>query len=218
MLRHRMSRAYGRAVTPKHPYRADKHNDVMPAVRSLRVAIELNEQFGEMARPKTYDNSDALSDMLGEARQIYPAIWSNLDDAHVHLGRLGTKVPKYTQLRATPATRDAGVLEVTVEGGGLFIDLDKKAYMNTAGHATALAAIGALKSALPEVDWDSLDRADAREIEAVGLLRMARWKAIVLGVIGIALVGALIGVVLYLRTAGRETNSNRFDIKLNLGI
>jgi len=205
-----------RPVAPEHPYRADNHNDVMPAVRSLRVAAALNDRFGEIARPKTFDSPEALANMLGEARQIYPAIWANLDDSHAHLGQLGITVPEYTQLRATPAARDAGVLEVNVKDEGLG-GREKSAYMNAEGHATALAAIGALKSALPEVDWDSLDRADAREIAAVGSLRMARWKAIVLGVIGVAVLATVIGVFLYLRTAGRETKNNRFDIKLNLG-
>jgi hypothetical protein len=200
----------------EHPYRADDHADVMPAVRSLRVAAALNDRFGELARPRRYDNPEALANALGEARQIYPEIWSNLDDAHAHLGKLGTTVPEYPQLRATPAARDAGVLDVDVKEFGLG-GREKTAHVNAEGHATALAAIRALKAALPEVDWDSLDRADAREIEAVGSLRMARWKMIVLAAIGFVLAATALVVVLYLRTAGREPERNRFEIKLDLG-
>lgn len=217
MLHRRMSRAMFEAVAPGHPYRADNHNDVMAAaVRSLRVAVALNDRFGEIARPKNYSNPEVLENMLGEADQIYPSIWSNLDDAHGHLGQLGIKVPEYAPLRATPAAHHAGVLEVDVKNEALG-DREKTAYMNAEGHATALAAIAALKAALPDVDWDSLDRADAREIAAVGSLRMARWKVIVLAAIGVAVLGVVFGVLLYLRTAGRETRSHRFDIKLELG-
>jgi hypothetical protein len=187
----------------------------MVAVRSLRVAAALNDRFGEIARPKHYRDPEELENMLGEARQIYPAIWSNLDDAHAHLGQLGIKVPEYPQLRATPAARDAGVLDVRVEDAVLG-DREKTAYLNADGHAAALAAIRALKSALPEIDWDSLDRADAREIAAAGSLRMARWKVFLLGAIGIAVLGAVLGALLYLRTAGRETKPNHLDIKLDL--
>jgi hypothetical protein len=59
-----------------------------------------------------------------------------------------------------------------------------------------------MRRALPNVDWDALDRAEADEIAAAGSLRPAKWKAAVLGVIGIVLCGALVAFYLMMRIKG----------------
>jgi hypothetical protein len=158
------------------PYR---HADVdfSRVIRSIRVAAALNEQFGVLAQPKTYHERDELSRVIGEVRQLYPEIWANLDDARDALAKRGIDVAPYDELRAHPATRAGGVLDVQATerqipiGGGA----SKSAYMNLEGHVLATEACHVMRRALPNVDWDALDRAEAAEIAAVGSLRPARW-------------------------------------------
>lgn len=189
----------------EHPYRqADV--DFSRAIRSIRIAAALNEQYRVLAQPKNYRDRDELSRVLGEARQLYPEIWANLDDARNALAQRGIDVTGYDALRAHDATRAGGVLDVmAVDKGRERADMMfsggvvKSAEMNTQGHRLATEAGHVLQRALPNVDWDALDRAEADEIAAAGSLRPARWKAVVLGLIGAILIGGAAAAYLYLR-------------------
>jgi hypothetical protein len=187
------------------PYRQSSV-DFSRAIRSIRVAAALNEQYAVLARAKSYSNPDELSRVIGEARQLYPEIWANLDDARNALAERGISVAAYDELRARQATRAGGVLDVQAHdkayvpiGGGVV----KSATMNVEGHALATEACNLMRRALPQVDWDALDRAEADEIAAAGSLRPARWKGVVLSIVGVALCAALVVAYILFRTSLR---------------
>jgi hypothetical protein len=206
-------RCYSRAVAspPVHPYR--QHDvDLSGAIRSIRIAVTLNERFGVIAQPKTYHSGEQLSDMLSEARQLYPEIWRHLDDARKALAQRGNVVAAYDELRGSDAARAPAILDVEAKDSAqdrLILPITggvvKTARLNLAGHAAATEACNALRRALPDVDWQALDRAEAQEIEAIGSLRPGRWKAIMFGVIGFGILVVLGALLLYLRisSAGR---------------
>ena len=70
----------------QHPYR-QQGDDLSDVVRSVRIAGALNERLAELFRPKQFYSDEELSNVLGEVRQLYPQIWSHLDDAHAGLAR-----------------------------------------------------------------------------------------------------------------------------------
>jgi hypothetical protein len=194
------------------PYR-EPGVDFTHAIRSIRVASALNERYRVLAQPKTYRDRDELSNVLGEARQLFPEIWSNLDDARTAPAEHGIDVAGYDALRANPATRAGGVLDVKATDNvlapgekriGFGEQTVKSATMNLEGHALAIDACHAMRRALPSVDWDALDRAEDDEIAAIGSLRPPKWKLVVLVAFVIAVAVAGVVVYLYLRTAGRR--------------
>lgn len=165
-------------------------------VRSIRVAAALNERVGELVRPKQYDSDEELGNVLGELRQLYPEVWSHLDDARAALARRGIVVDAYEVLRVSPEARSGGVLDVELTGSRGMGDWTKEAQLNVAGHEAAKRACRVLGAAVPGVDWAALDRADAEQIAAAGSLTMARWKVVVFTVIIGAL--AVIGIAGYI--------------------
>src|ERR1051325_10631005 len=86
-----------------------------PGVRSLRVALALCDRFMELTKgPNTIravkrnmdmfgvtGNETEMSLRLGEAQQIYPEIWSNLDDAAKAFRARGVDMAGYDTVRAT---------------------------------------------------------------------------------------------------------------------
>jgi hypothetical protein len=203
------------ASTSSHPFR-QPGVDVSAAVRSIRIAAALSDRFAVVARPITYRSPEELSNVIGEARQLYPEIWANLDNARDALSRQGLEVAAYDALRAREAPAPSGVLEVTA------LDplkepigsdrIQKSARMNLEGHALAIEAGNTLRRVLPNVDWDALDRAEAEEIAAAGSLRPAKWKAIVLALIGIVLLGGAAGTYVYLRVS-KPAPRNKIEIE-----
>jgi len=193
-------------MTQDHPYRRPSA-DLSNAVRSIRMAAALNERFGTVAKKTSYSSREELSNALGEARQLFPEIWSLLDSARGELANRGIDVAAYDRLRALDATRDAGVVSVDVVesagamlGGGVL----KSAQLNHEGHAAATEACSVLRGALPQIDWEALDRAEAEEIAAMGTLGPALWKKIVFGVIAIVVAAVLIAALMFMRmSAGR---------------
>lgn len=181
------------------PYR-QAGQQLTGAVQSIRVAIALSQRFAELATWKQHRTLDELGLVLGEARQIYPEIWSNLDAARDALSRQGIEVDGYTQLRGTGPI-GGGVLEVEVNdhvgvrmGGGVL----KSARLNNEGHAAAAQACRLFQGALPQVDWEGLERADAAELEAAGSLGPSRWKRVVFYTFcALALVAAVGGYVVF---------------------
>ena len=177
-------------------------------VRSIRVGAALNDRFGELLRKKRYLSDEDLSSTLGEVRQLYPEIWSNLDDARNALAGRGIAVDAYDALRSSAAARSGGVLDVEVTeqtlasaalvGGG-----SKTAYFNGPGHAAAKQACDALRATLPDVDWEALDRAEAAEIAQFGSLGPPRWKKVVFYGIALVLIAVAVGLYLVFRLKAR---------------
>lgn len=161
------------------PYRTPA--EATSVVQSIRVGAALNEQFGALLRRRIYNDPERLASLLGEARQLYPEIWSNLDDARKALVERGIPTDAYDALRASSAARKGGVLDVqvteqTLAQAALRTSYEKTAYLNAEGHAAATEACNALRAALPHVDWEALDRAEAEELAAFGSLGPSRGK------------------------------------------
>lgn len=185
-----------------HPYR-QQAGDVSGVVRSIRVAAALNERFGELLRKKSYYSDEDLSNTLGEVRQLYPEIWSNLDDARNALVARGLSVDAYEELRASNDARSGGVLDVDVTDATLTSTKGKTAYMNAPGHAAATAACNVLRAALPQIDWEELDRAEAAELAQFGSLGPAPWKKVVFYAIAVVFAAVAVGLYLVFRMRGR---------------
>ncbi len=162
--------------------------DNTATVRSIRVAAALNERLGDLLRKTNYASDEELANALGEARQLYPEIWSHLDDARRALARRGITVLAYDELRSSTAAQQGGVLDVEVT------DRTKTAWMNAEGHATAAFACNQLRAALPEVDWQALEAADAAALAAGASLGPSRATKIVFYILAGAL--ALLGIAL----------------------
>ena len=89
-----------------------QRDDLAPAVRSIRIATTLIEQFGELLGRRSFLDAEDIGPLLGEARQLYPEIWSHLDDARAVLAERGINIVNYDTLRATEPLGSPGVLEV----------------------------------------------------------------------------------------------------------
>ncbi len=170
-------------------------------MRSVRIGAALNDQFGELLRRKIYNNPDRLESLLGEARQLYPEIWANFDHARKALVERGLSVDAYDALRASSAARSGGVLDVELAEHGLGEHAlskgrrDKTAYLNAQGHAAATEACNVLRAALPQVDWEALDRAEAAELAAIGSLGPSKAKKLV--VYAMAAIAVVIAAILF---------------------
>ena len=164
------------------------------AIRSIRVAATLNKRYGEIIKKQSYSQVEDLENAVGEAEQIYPEIWSQLDNARAALVQEGHAVPRYDHLRAQvygAAITNVDVNEsVQLLGGGVH----KTVSLNHDGHHQAFAADEVLRSVLPDVDWVGMDRAEAAEIAAMGDIRPAAWKRALVAGIGFILL-ALCAVI-----------------------
>ncbi len=169
-----------------------------PAVRSVRVAAALHDRFRVvMSAPLTQAGGmGALELRIGEAQQLYPEIWGHLDEARATLAARGIETSRYDQVRATEPKGSLGVSRVDVEGYstslttgilGIHDEQVKSAQFNIEGYRRAGEAIQTLMSAMPEVDWRALERAENAEIAAAGSLgpinprSLGRWVAILGG-------------------------------------
>ena len=169
-------------------------------VRSIRMAAALNQRFGALLRTDTGESVDEMELKIGEMNQIYPEIWRYMDEARAELAQRGIDVADFDAIRATERAGKLGTESIEVEehinplgliAGPLFVQTKTVAF-NAEGYQKAHAAVHSLKSAMPDVDWVGLDRAEQAEIAAAGSLTAGNWKQ--LG-IQIAVVGALLGVV-----------------------
>jgi hypothetical protein len=164
-------------MTASAPYR-QPGDDLDDVVRPLRVAIALNQRVGELMRVESFiPGSDAFANRLGELGQIYPEVWANLDGARARLARRGITIEAFDALRASAAARSPAVLDVETTGNRL-AGREQSVTLNTPGHAAATKACDLLRAALPSVDWDALDRADAELLAAAGSLGPAPWKKV----------------------------------------
>ncbi len=168
-------------------------SDTQRIVQALRAAKTLAERAYEMTRPAEL-GMEAMSHRLSELRQLYPQIWSLLDDARRELAALGKDVSHYDALRAKPAASAGGVLDVQ-----LGLDSSKRAAVNAEGVALATEGVYVLRALLPEIDWMGLEDAEAAELANIGSLAKPVSKVFLIGVIGVL---AAIGVVVYVAVAG----------------
>lgn len=169
-----------------------------PAVRSVRIAVTLNDRFAAIMRaPLTQAHGvSELELRIGEAQQIYPEIWTHLDEARATLAGRGATTAAYDAVRATEPKGSLGVSRVEVEGYattwsghmlGIHDEQVKSAHFNLEGHRRANQAVKALMDAQPEVDWNALERAENAEIAAAGSLgpinpkSLGKWVAILGG-------------------------------------
>jgi hypothetical protein len=177
------------------PYREPGHDLSMP-IQAIRVAAALNARCGDLMRSKLTDQLGIgdVESVAGEVRQVYPAMWSQLDSARASLARHGIDVSTYDAVRGTGPIGD-GIVEVALEKSTSLVRRgDKTVYFDGQGLTAADAACRALKAALPQVDWEALDRADDA---AMVDLRPARWKRIAVMVIaGVIMAGVAIGIVI----------------------
>lgn len=190
-----------------------------PAVRSIRIASTLSERFREiMNGPLLPAGVSDLELRIGEAQQIYPEVWTHLDEARAALAARGVDTKTYDMTRALEPKGALGVSRVDVTGYsssattallGIEDQTVKSAQFNIEGHRRQGIAIRALMDAMPEVDWKALERAEAAEIAAAGSLgpvspkSALRW--LVIGGGGIAVVYALWYFVIREKPIDHET-------------
>ncbi|MEO7095224.1 MAG: hypothetical protein ABI175_18330 [Polyangiales bacterium] len=173
-----------------------------PAIRSVRIAATLNERFGTIMRaPVTQAGGmGELELRIGEAQQIYPEIWTHMDEARATLAARGVDTSAYDKVRATEPKGSLGVSRVEVEGYstslttgvlGIHDEQVKTAQFNIEGFRRANQAVQALMKAMHEVDWKAIEHAENAEIAAAGSLgpvdpkALGKWIAI-LGGAGVA--------------------------------
>jgi hypothetical protein len=169
-----------------------------PAVRSIRIATTLNERFRDLMHQRSSpgDGTAELELRIGEAQQIYPEIWNHLDDARKVIAARGGDTASYDAIKAKQGVA-LGVTRVEVEDhhsiglGGYDHTQTKEAHFNLEGFRSAHKACAALMTAMPEVDWKAIERAENQEIAAAGSLGPIDSKKTIKWVV---IAGALLGV------------------------
>jgi hypothetical protein len=172
------------------------------AIRSIRVASTLIERFRALIATEPSSIAE-LELRIGESQQIYPEIWSHLDDARDVLAQQGRVVAPFDELRGREAGH-LGVTNIEIErklgvgatlvGARITYSASKTASFNVGGLARAIDAAHALMATLPEVDWTGLARAEDREIAAAGSMQTRKWINIV-KVVGAAAAVVVVAIV-----------------------
>lgn len=169
---------------------------VDPAVRSIRIAATLNERFRALMETPIgpTQGTSELELRIGEAQQIYPEIWSHLDEGRSVLAGRGVETSRFDAVRALEPKGSLGVSRVDLTGVsttvttamlGIADEQIKTAQFNLEGHRRANLAIAALQSAMPEVDWKGLERTEAADaaraaasLSPLGSASSLKWLAI----------------------------------------
>lgn len=166
-----------------------------PHVRAVRVVVALTERFGELTR-KTSGAPDAMSLVIGEAEQIYPEIWSQLDLARKAFAETGCDTKEFDTIRAYEPRGSLGILDMRLVG----FDNEhqfREVVWNHDGHTRAVQAAGALMRAAPDVDWALIAKAEdeaQRNIEKeFGSISSKAWIPVV--VIVVAILAAIVFVM-----------------------
>lgn len=181
-----------------------------PVVQSIRVAMALNERFGDLAAAPGASfankagmsrtlNEDELALRIGEAQQIYPEIWRHLDDARAALVARGVDTALYDAFRAAHGDVKLGVPRVDVEvvttgyPATIYRSV-KTAVFNDVGHRQAKEACRALMAAMPEVDWAAIELAEAAQTSAAihDLTSGRRRAMIIAAAIAVLVLGYLV--------------------------
>jgi hypothetical protein len=179
------------------PYRAQPH-DFTAAIASIRTAQALNDRLAVLLRADTTHDGEQFSSVIGEARQLYPNIWSHLDQARNDLAQRGVSVERYDAIRADEIIDRGAILDVEITEQALSIrgGTEKTAYLNARGHALAKQGCNVLQASLPSVDWAALERADAEQLAAFGSLGPPLWQKVVFYSLAGAI--ALVAIVGYI--------------------
>jgi hypothetical protein len=182
-------------------------NDLTAPTRSIQIARTLMDRYAELVRQGDGGllglgtrNVDNMELIIGEASQIYPEIWSNLDAAYAALQKRGVDVPQYPALRGS-GSNGSGILGVDVRSVGLGYNrsVEKTAAFDAAGNARARQASDVLRRAMPTVDWTDLDQKDAALMAEAARLGPSKASKVIVGVIGMLLAGVLVSFYLGLR-------------------
>ena len=169
-----------------------------PAIRSVRVAAVLCDRFAELLKGPTIvtahkgrgaligvkGNEDELSLRLGEAQQIYPEIWSHLDEARKAFGERGVNLAAFDQLREIERQyvgTGAAVQDKFTQYGDPMYGMQeriKKATFNEVGLARARNAIMAIQNATPNINWAAIAKAEDNDPHAAAFRRATLIKRI----------------------------------------
>ncbi|MCX5745256.1 MAG: hypothetical protein NT062_22495 [Proteobacteria bacterium] len=157
------------------------HSD--PPVRSVRVAMALTERFRELVSGPATGNPQDMSIRIGEAQQLFPEIWTHLDEARKGFAARGRDCAAYDAIRV----HEQGVLGVTnldlvTVGYGRNEHQIRVAEFNTGGYQRAREAAGALMRAVPEVDWGAIAQAEDAELASIGSLTNGKWIALAIAI------------------------------------
>ncbi|HTL34931.1 MAG TPA: hypothetical protein VL326_17500, partial [Kofleriaceae bacterium] len=197
-----------------------------PAVRSVRVAVALCDRFDELMKGPTVitahktrralvgvkGNDDEFSLRVNQAQQIYPEIWSHLDDARKGFAARGIDMTGYDVLRENERQfvgTGAGIDMKYTEYGDPrygYQQTEKRANFNTGGLQRARLAIQALQKATSDIDWAGIAKAEDNDPQAKAFRRATIIKRIWMFAILIALVGIPFWYVLWQR---HEENAKR---------
>lgn len=184
-----------------------------PAVQCLQVASTIAERFRTLASMGAASNGTDIAAAelrIGEANQIYPEIWQQLDRARALLVARGTDVANYDAFRAAEPQGAPGVTRVAASAATSTHYAHKSGTFNMEGYARATGAITALKTAMPGVDWFGMDQQDAALVAAAGPLGASKtglW-------IGLLVAAAAIGAGAYFLTRkGGDAPSQADKIK-----
>lgn len=174
-------------------------------VGSVGIARALVDRFDELVRGPSagarlgaglaaavYRDGESPEKELrvGEAQQIYPEIWSNLDAARHALSNLNVDCPEFDRIRK----RQKQLVGVLMDSRGR-----EAVYrgFNIEGAKDARDAIRGLESVTP-VDWTAIKAADAALADSAMSLGK---KNRVVAIVGLLLAAALIvGVVFLVRS------------------
>lgn len=187
-----------------------------PAVRSVRVANALCDRFAELLKGPTAvvshksnrallgvsGDEEALSLRIGEAQQLYPEIWSHLDDARQAFAARGADVSAFDVLRENERRfvgTGVGVQTGYTGVGGPygFVETFKQAHFNQGGLLRARSAITALQNATPMINWAAIAKAEDNDPHAAAFRRATIIKRIWMFAILFAVLGIPFWYVLW---------------------
>jgi hypothetical protein len=188
-----------------------------PAVRSVRVALALCDRFAELLKGPTTvrahkqrgalvgvsGDQEGLSMRIGEAQQLYPEIWTHLDEARTVFASRGTDVNAYDFLRDQEGTSLGANVDLHHKSHGYgshgIDETVKSATFNVEGLTRARQACKALMTATPDIDWAAIAAAEGSDPAAADFARSTRNKRY-LRLAALALViFAPFGIVMYMR-------------------
>ena len=205
-----------------------------PAVDAVLTAETLFAQFIALAPRLTSLLPADVSTAMGEAQGLYPELWAALDRGREVLRDRGIESPAFDEARARQPSAllgfevnledrshyaAAGTLAAFMFGGpvgvaaGSAIDIAgllgaKHGATNKSGLRDARTAIDALKAAMPEVDWATVQQRETRDaVTALDELARARHKKILVAIAGVAAaVLFAVGLVKILQSSAPPTD------------
>lgn len=202
--------------------------NVDPAVRSVRVALALCERFAELLKGPTKvtatkqhgalfgvsGNEEELSMRIGEVQQIYPEIWSHLDDARKAFAARGVDVGAFDRIRAEEGVALGANVDVKHKQYGFAQysadEVTKSANFNVAGHKRALAAADALMKATPDIDWAGIAKAESEDPNIKAFTSSTKTKRyIMFGLLALVIASPFIYVLNAQRQKRREIEERR---------